>query len=73
MRSVFDWEFFLTKLFILLLVSSGSVQNFKVIFFQFKFDVVFFDFADNYSYFSMWYTKQYSVMKVREQENDFSV
>jgi hypothetical protein len=52
----FDQEFSLANLFILLLVSSGFIQNYRVISFQFKFGVVSFGFAGEYGYFGKWFT-----------------
>jgi hypothetical protein len=52
MGSVFDLEFSLANLFILLIISFGFIQNYRVIPFQFKFGVVSFGFTSNYSHFS---------------------
>jgi hypothetical protein len=52
MGSAFDQEFSLANLFIMLLVSSGFIQSYKVISFQFKFGVVSFGFTGDYGHFS---------------------
>jgi hypothetical protein len=53
MGSTFDREFSLANLFILLLISSGFMQIYGVISFQFKPGVVSFGFAGDYGRFSM--------------------